>query len=91
MTDEIDTLRDLVSNVVDANLAAVSNRLNEVMKVLTAVATILLVMTVVTSFFGQNFTAFIPFDHPALFWGSIAFTVASAGLLAVYFRRKGWL
>ena len=75
VTDEIDTLRDLVSNVVDANLAAVSNRLNEVMKVLTAVATILLVMTVVTSFFGQNFTAFIPFDSAALFWGSIVFTV----------------
>ena len=60
VTDEIDTLRDLVSNVVDANLAAVSNRLNEVMKVLTALATILLVMTVVTGFFGQNFVTFIP-------------------------------
>lgn len=91
VTDEIDTLRDLVSNVVDANLAAVSNRLNEVMKVLTAVATILLVMTVVTSFFGQNFTAFIPYDRAEVFWGSIAFTLLAAGLLAVYFRRKGWL
>jgi magnesium transporter len=91
VTDEIDTLRDLVSNVVDANLAAVSNRLNEVMKVLTAVATILLVMTVVTSFFGQNFTAFIPFDSPAVFWGSIVFTVVAVLLLVVYFRRKRWL
>ena len=91
VTDEIDTLRDLVSNVVDANLAAVSNRLNEVMKVLTAVATILFVMTVVTGFFGQNFTAFIPYDSAAWFWGSIAFMAAAAVLLAVYFRRKGWL
>jgi magnesium transporter len=91
VTDEIDTLRDLVSNVVDANLAAVSNRLNEVMKVLTAVATILFVMTVVTGFFGQNFTAFIPYDSAAWFWGSIAFMVVSALGLAVYFRRKGWL
>ncbi len=91
VTDEIDTLRDLVSNVVDANLAAVSNRLNEVMKVLTAVATILLVMTVVTSFFGQNFVAFIPYDSATVFWGSIAFTVVASFALAVYFRRKGWL
>jgi magnesium transporter len=91
VTDEIDTLRDLVSNVVDANLAAVSNRLNEVMKVLTSVATILLVMTVVTGFFGQNFTAFIPYDSAAVFWGSIAFSVLAALSLAVYFRRKGWL
>lgn len=91
VTDEIDTLRDLVSNVVDANLAAVSNRLNEVMKVLTSVATILLVMTVVTSFFGQNFTAFIPFDSAAVFWGSLVVTAAAVVVLAVYFRRKGWL
>jgi magnesium transporter len=91
VTDEIDTLRDLVSNIVDANLAAVSNRLNEVMKVLTAVATILFVMTIVTSFFGQNFTAFIPYDSVLVFWGSIAFTVVSAAALAIFFRRKGWL
>jgi magnesium transporter len=91
VTDEIDTLRDLVSNVVDANLAAVSNRLNEVMKVLTALATILLVMTVVTGFFGQNFVAFIPYDSAAVFWGSIVFMVLAAGGLALYFRRKGWL
>jgi len=91
VTDEIDTLRDLVSNVVDANLAAVSNRLNEVMKVLTAVATILLVMTVVTSFFGQNFTAFIPFDHAGVFWGSLVFQAVAVVVLTVYFRRKGWL
>ena len=91
VTDEIDTLRDLVSNVVDANLAAVSNRLNEVMKVLTALATILLVMTVVTGFFGQNFVTFIPFDSAAWFWGSIAFMVVAALALGFYFRRKGWL
>jgi magnesium transporter len=91
VTDEIDTLRDLVSNVVDANLAAVSNRLNEVMKVLTALATILLVMTVVTGFFGQNFVAFIPYDSPVAFWGSIAFMAVAAFGLAAYFRREGWL
>jgi magnesium transporter len=91
VTDEIDTLRDLVSNVVDANLAAVSNRLNEVMKVLTSIATILLVMTVVTGFFGQNFVTIIPYESAALFWGSIAFMVLAATGLLVYFRRKGWL
>ena len=91
VTDEIDTFRDLTSNVVDANLAAASNRLNEVMKVLTSVATILLVMTVVTSFFGQNFVTFIPFDSPLAFWGSIVVTLGAVGVLFVYFRRKGWL
>ena len=91
VTDEIDTLRDLVSNVVDANLAAVSNRLNEVMKVLTSIATILFVLTVVTGFFGQNFVTIIPYDSVALFWGSIAFMVLASTGLIVYFRRKRWL
>ncbi|MFN2520169.1 MAG: magnesium/cobalt transporter CorA [Candidatus Limnocylindria bacterium] len=91
VTDEIDTFRDLVSSVVDADLAAISNRLNEVMKVLTSLATILLVMTVVTGFFGQNFTTIIPYESVVLFWGSIAFMIVSGLLLAVYFRRKGWL
>jgi magnesium transporter len=61
------------------------------MKVLTALATILLVMTVVTGFFGQNFVAFIPYDSPVAFWGSIAFMAVAAFGLAAYFRRKGWL
>src|SRR5207247_2233076 len=65
VTDEIDTFRDLTSNVIDAYLAAASNRLNEVMKVLTSVATVLLVLTVVTGFFRQNWTC-IPYGPTGL-------------------------
>jgi magnesium transporter len=90
VTDEIDTFRELTSNVIDAHLAAASNRLNEILKVLTSVATILLVVTLVTSFFGMNFEA-IPFGSEALFWGAVAAMLASTGLLALYFRRRGWL
>src|SRR5205807_3451780 len=57
VTDEIDTFRELTSNVIDAYLAAASNRLNQVMKVLTSVATVLLVLTLFTGFFGMNFQA----------------------------------
>src|SRR6185295_3890158 len=66
VTDEIDTFRDLSSNVIDAHLAAASNRLNEVMKVLTSVATVLLVLSVVTSFFGMNFIQ-VPYDSNVVF------------------------
>jgi len=88
--DEIDTFRELTSNVIDAHLASVSNRLNEVVKVLTSVATVLLVLTVVTGFFGQNWK-FIPYDSEALFVASLIFMVAVAAGTALYFRRKGWL
>jgi magnesium transporter len=90
VTDEIDTFRDLVSNVVDAHLAAQSNRLNEVLKILTSVATVLLVLGVVTGFFGQNWT-FIGYDDPLSFGLAMAFMVLAAVGTAYYFRRRGWL
>jgi magnesium transporter len=90
VTDEIDTFRDLTSNVIDAYLAAASNRLNEVMKVLTSLATVLLVLTVVTGFFGQNWEA-IPYDSRTLFWVATAATLIAGVGVAVYFRRRGWL
>jgi magnesium transporter len=90
VTDEIDTFRELTSNVIDAYLAAASNRLNEVVKVLTSIATVLLVLTVVTSFFGQNWE-FIPYGSVPLFWLSMGLQVTAAVGLTVYFRRRGWL
>ncbi len=90
VTDEIDTFRELTSNVIDAYLAAASNRLNEVMKVLTSIATVLLVLTVVTGFFGQNWS-FIPYGSLPLFWISMAVTGLIAVGLVMYFRRRGWL
>ena len=90
VTDEIDTFRELTSNVIDAYLAAASNRLNEVMKVLTSIATVLLVLTVVTSFFGQNWD-FIPYGSVTLFWLSIPVSGVLALGLTMYFHRRGWL
>jgi magnesium transporter len=90
VTEEIDTFRELTSNVIDAYLAAASNRLNEVMKVLTSIATVLLVLTVVTGFFGQNWD-FIPYGSATLFWLSMAVAGILAVGLVMYFRRRGWL
>ncbi len=90
VTDEIDTFRELTSNVIDAHLASVSNRLNEVMKVLTSIATVLFILTLVTGFFGMNWT-FIPYDNVDLFLVTMIGMIGSAALAAWYFRRKGWL
>jgi magnesium transporter len=90
VTDEVDTFRDLVSNVVDAHLAAQNNKLNEVMKVLTAIATVLLILSVITGFFGQNWE-FIPYASTDLFWVSMVVMVAAAVATAWYFRQRGWL
>ena len=52
--DLVDSYRDLMSSVMDAHLATVSNRLNVVMKQLPIIATIFLPLSFLTGFFGQN-------------------------------------
>jgi magnesium transporter len=54
-SQQLDSVREMVSNALDLYVSAVSNRLNEVMKVLTVVATFFLPLTFLTGFFGQNF------------------------------------
>ena len=90
VTDEIDTFRELTSNVIEVHLASVSNRLNEVVKVLTSIATILFVLTLITGFFGQNFEV-IPYESRELFWLSAAAMAVLAAGTFYYFRRNGWL
>lgn len=90
VTDEIDTFRELTSNVIDAHLAAASNRLNEVVKVLTSAATVLLVLSVITSFFGMNFEA-IPYGSAGAFWGMLVLMALTGLALLAYFRRKDYL
>jgi len=82
--------RETLAGVRDAYLSAVSNRLNEVMKVLTIVATLLLPLTVITGIYGMNFE-----DMPELRW-RYGYPATLAGMAAVmlglawYFKRKDW-
>lgn len=93
----IDTLRDLGSSLTDLYMSSVSNRLNEVMKVLTIISTIFIPLSFVTGFYGMNFDPQkAPWIMPMLRW-KFGFPVVVAGMFAVaggmllYFRRKGWI
>ena len=92
MTDAIDTHRDLITGALDIYLSVISNRLNEVMKVLTVVTASFASLAVITGVYGMNFErAFPPFDWP---YGFAAVLLGMAGVTAVMlalFRRKGWL
>jgi magnesium transporter len=91
VTDAVDTYRDLMSSALDSYLTVTSNRLNQVMKTLTASSIILMSMTLVASVYGMNF------DHiPELHW-NLGYAWA-LGLMAVIgfslysvFRRIDWL
>ena len=89
--DTIETFRDLITGILDVYLSSMSNRLNEVMKVLTIIATIFIPLTFITGIYGMNFR-YMPelgyhWGYP-LVW--LAFVVIAVSM-TLYFRLKKWL
>ncbi|MEX2365395.1 MAG: magnesium/cobalt transporter CorA, partial [Pseudohongiellaceae bacterium] len=87
----IESYREMASGLTDLYMSAVSNRMNEIMKVLTIMASVFIPLTFIAGVYGMNFEVMpelaIPWAYP-LVWCS--FIVLTAGLL-YYFRRKGWI
>jgi magnesium transporter len=92
LSDEAMFFQDRITSILDAHLSAVSNQLNQVMKVLTIIATLFMPLTVLTGVYGMNVPLpHLPGGERAQFWWVCAIMVAmSAGMLA-FFRRKGWI
>lgn len=95
--DIVETLREMVSSLMDLYLSSISGHMNEIMKVLTIIATIFIPLSFVAGLYGMNFDASVsPLNMPELSWywgypfalGLMALMVI--GLL-VFFRRRGWL
>jgi len=89
--DTVETLRDMVSGMLDIYLSSVSNRMNEVMKVLTIIATVFMPLTFIAGIYGMNFERM-----PELQWRwgypMVWLVMLAVGAcMLVYFRKKGWL
>jgi magnesium transporter len=85
-----DSLRDLVTSILETRIAMQGNRLNQVMKKLTAWAAIIAVPTAVTGFYGQN----VPYPGFQQHWGVVVSTlvwVVGGVTLYVLFRLRDWL
>ena len=91
-TEETILFQDRVTGILEVNLSTISNRLNQVMKVLTVMSTIFLPLTVLTGMWGMNVELpHFPGGPQAQFWWVGGIMIATiAGMLAV-FRRKRWL
>jgi magnesium transporter len=89
--DTIETYRDTAATMVEMYMSGVSNRMNEVMKVLTVIATIFIPLTFIAGLYGMNFV-----NMPELHWRwgypvvLVAMGVTTAALL-LFFRKRGWL
>ena len=91
VVDSVETFRDMVSGILDVYLSSVSNKMNEVMKVLTIIATIFIPLTFIAGIYGMNFE-FMPelkfhWGYP-LIWGIMIMIFL---MMIFYFKRKKWL
>jgi len=91
VVDTIETFRDMISGMLDIYLSSVSNRMNEVMKVLTIIATIFIPLTLIAGIYGMNFQ-YMPelgwrWGYPVVWLVMLVIGV----VMLVYFRRKKWL
>jgi len=89
--DTLETYRDMLTGMQDIYLSSVSNRMNEIMKVLTIIATMFIPMTFLAGIYGMNFK-YMPelewhWAYPA-FWGVI---IVIFVFMVIYFKRKRWL
>ncbi|PWT82479.1 MAG: magnesium and cobalt transport protein CorA, partial [Blastocatellia bacterium] len=92
MSDDALLFQDRITGILDAHLSNVSNRLNEVMKVLTVVSTIFMPLTLLTGLYGMNVDLpHLPGGAAAQFWWLLGFMLAAVVLMLAVFRRKGWV
>lgn len=89
--DTVETFRDMLASILDIYLSSLSNRMNEIMKVLTVIATIFIPITFVASVFGMNFK-YMP--ELSWRWGypcTLGLMLLVTLIMLIYFRRKKWV
>lgn len=91
VVETVESYRDMVSGMFDTYLSSVSNRMNEVMKVLTIIATIFIPVTFIAGVYGMNFH-FMPELNWPWAYPVVLLIMLAVGLgMVAYFRRKRWL
>ncbi len=95
--DMVETFREISSGIMDLYLSGMSNRMNEIMKVLTIISTIFLPITAIAGIYGMNFHhESSPYNMPELDWRygypfSLGLMLGSVVTLLFYYRSKGWI
>ncbi|MDN7012246.1 magnesium/cobalt transporter CorA [Methanoculleus sp. FWC-SCC3] len=91
VAETVETYRDTMSGTLDVYLSSQSSKMNEIMKVLTIIATIFIPLTFIAGVYGMNFAYMPEISHP---WGyplALASMAAVAVAMLLYFRKKGWI
>lgn len=97
MIDVIETYREIGSGLMDMYLASVSNRMNEVIKVLTVIATTFMPLSFIAGVYGMNFDReSSAWNMPELYWRfgyffALGVMALTAGTMLTFFYRRGWI
>jgi len=89
--DSVETLRDVLSGMLETYLSSVSNRMNEVMKVLTIIATIFIPLTFIAGVYGMNFKFMPELEWRGGYFLIVGVMVAVGVVMVIFFRKKKWL
>jgi magnesium transporter len=92
LSDEAMFFQDRITGILDAHLSAVSNQLNQVMKVLTIFTTVAMPLTVLVGLWGMNVKLpSLPGGDGMQFWWIAAMMLVISGVMLAAFRRKNWI
>jgi magnesium transporter len=91
VTDLAESYRDLISGSLEAYLSVVSNRLNEIMKVLTIFSAVMLPLTFIAGVYGMNFDNMPELHSRFGYYAAWAIMITVAVGMLYYFKRKGWI
>ena len=89
--DSLDSMRDSLIGIQDTYLSFTSNKLNEVMKVLTIIATIMMPLTLITGIYGMNFEFMPELKSPYGYYAILLLMLTIGLSMVYYFKRKGWM
>jgi len=91
VVDTLETYQYMVSGIMDHYLSVTSNKLNEIMKVLTIFASLFIPLTFIAGWYGMNFKHMPEVDSPYAYPVIIIITIGCIIGMIFYFRRKKWL
>jgi len=91
IVDTLESFRDMLSSMLDTYLSSISNRMNEVMKVLTIIATIFIPITFIAGVYGMNFEHMPELGYWWAYPATLGLMIAVGLGMLVYFRRRRWI
>ncbi|WP_292539972.1 magnesium/cobalt transporter CorA [Methanothrix sp.] len=89
--ENIETFRDMSASLLETYLSSLSNKLNEVIKLLTIISTIFIPLTFLAGLYGMNFTHMPELEHPYGYPAVLVLMLLVVAVMLAYFYRKKWI